>query len=382
MNMRNYQLSLPGPSEVDPQVVQAMIRPNLPHYGKLWMGIYAGILEKLGKIYRTTGRVFVLPCSGSGAIDSVLCSLGARRGIVLSNGTFGSRLAEIAGHHWSEVKVIENRIGQAFRVEQVRSELKSGKYDLLAIVHGETSTGMLNHLEEWADFCEHTGLLLFVDAVSTLGGVPLDVDKLGIDFCVSASQKALGGLPGLATIAVGEKGWDHLAQEQEIKSWYLNLRTWDRFCREWGDWHPYPVTLPVHLLFAFDKALELVLAEGMEKRWDRHERVRRELQRQLLSLNIPLLIERESDRLATTTAATLPEELSSEALQEFLRENYGILIAGGVGPARNRIFRVGHMGYSAQSWMINRVAAGITDYVGRFASGDRRLKKQVTALSV
>lgn len=373
--MRDYQLSLPGPSDVDPQVVQAMIRPNLPHYGKLWMEIYRGIMDKLRKIYRTTGRVFVLPCSGSGAIDSVLCSLGARRGIVLSNGTFGSRLTEIAGHHLSEVKVIENRIGQAFRVEQVERELKSGKYDLLAMVHGETSTGMLNHLEQWADFCAHTGLLLFVDAVSTLGGVPLDVDQLGIDFCVSASQKALGGLPGLATIAVSERGWDNLAEEHDIKSWYLNLRTWDRYSSEWGDWHPYPVTLPVHLLFAFNKALELALDEGLEKGWGRHEKVRRELQTRLLSINTPILIEEESDRLATTTAATLPEGLSSEALQDFLGENYGILIAGGVGPMRNRIFRVGHMGYSAQSWMVNRVAAGIRDYLETFAAGEMRIKE-------
>jgi aspartate aminotransferase-like enzyme len=103
--VKNYQLSLPGPSEVDPEVLQAMVRPNLPHYGDLWIEIYRGIINNLRKIYRTAGRVFVLLCSGSGAIDSVLCSLGARKGVVLGNGNFGSRLAEIARHHLGNLPV-------------------------------------------------------------------------------------------------------------------------------------------------------------------------------------------------------------------------------------------------------------------------------------
>ncbi len=372
--MRNYQLSLPGPAEVDPQVMQALLHPNLPHYGNLWMGIYRGILDKLKAVHRTTGRVFVLPCSGSGAIDAVLCSLGPRRGIVLNNGNFGTRLAEIAAHHLAQLTVNENGIGEPFRIEALEHELKSGSYDFVGVVHGETSTGMLNHLEGLADFCRRKELLLFVDAVSTLGGVPLEMDRWGIDFCVSASQKALGALPGLATVAVSEKGWARLAPESEIKSWYLNLRTWDRFAVEWGDWHPYPVTLPVHLLFAFDKALELILEEGLETRWARHREVARALHAQLRAMGVSLLIEEEPDRLATVTAATLPEGLTSEELQRDLRENYGILVAGGVGPLRKQICRIGHMGYSAQTWIVNRVVAAIRECleVARAAGMDGR----------
>jgi alanine-glyoxylate transaminase/serine-glyoxylate transaminase/serine-pyruvate transaminase len=361
--MRSYQLSLAGPSEVDPRVLQELVRPNLPHYGDLWVPTYRGVLEKLKKAYRTAGRAFVLPSSGSGAIDAAFGSLGAKKVLVLNNGNFGSRLAEIAHHHASQLTVIEKEAGQAFPLEQVESEFKTGRHDLLAMVHGETSTGMLNQLEGLVDLCRRHDVLFFVDAVSTLGGVPLEMDSLGVDFCVSASQKALGGLPGLSTIAVSERGWRRLAPEEQIKGWYLNLRTWDRFAIEWGDWHPYPVTLPVHLFFAFDKALELLLEEGLETRWRRHEGVRKALQEKLLAMDIPLLIDREENRLATVTAATLPAGFSSADLIRHLREKHGILIAGGVGPLRERIFRIGHMGYSSQHWLVNRVAAAIQDYL-------------------
>lgn len=367
--MRSYQLSLPGPSEVDPRVLQELSRPMLPHYGELWVDIYRGLLRRLKQVHRTQGRVFVLPSSGSGAIDAAFCSLGAKRVLVLNNGNFGSRLAEIAGRHASRLRVVEREAGQAFPPEQVEGELQASGSELLAVVHGETSTGMLNPLPPLAEVCRRRGVLLFVDAVSTLGGAPLEMDSLGVDFCVSASQKALGGLPGLSTIAVSERGWSRLEPEEKIRGWYLNLRTWERFAVDWGDWHPYPVTLPVHLLLALDKALELLLEEGLEARWRRHEEVRRSLQERLLGLGIPLLIGSEEHRLATATAATLPSGLSSPELLRYLKERHGILIAGGVGPLRERIFRIGHMGYSAQHWLVNRVVAGLQEFLQASGGG-------------
>lgn len=361
--MRRYQLSLPGPSEVDPRVIQSLTRPNLPHYGELWMGIYAGILEKLRAVYRTSGRVFVLPSSGSGAIDAAFSSVGDKRVLILNNGNFGARLAEIGSHHFSYQRTIDVENGVEFSPEAVETMLRREHFDLLAMVHGETSTGMLNRLEPFAELCREQGTLFFVDAISTLGGVPLDMETLGIDFCVSATQKALGSLPGLASLAVSDRGFRALPEEEQIPSWYFNLRTWDRFAEEWGDWHPYPMTLPVHLFFAFDTALDLLLEEGLERRWTRHDEIRRCLEVQLLDAGITPFVREQSNRLATVTAATLPEGYVSADLLAYLREEHGILVAGGVGPLRKRIFRVGHMGYSAQEWMVNRVAAGIRSFL-------------------
>jgi len=361
--MTDYQLSLPGPTEYNPEVLAELSRPVLPHYGELWLDTYLQILSLLKRIYRTQNKVYILPGSGSCAVDAVFTSLGPKRGLILDNGTFGSRLATIASRHLSEVKVIEKQPGECFAASEVERELSTGRYDLLAVVHGETSTGMANQLAELAGLCRSRQTLFIVDAVSTLAGMPLEVDGLGIDFCVSASQKALGAPPGLSMVSVSERGFLAMPPEEEIHGWYLNLRTWAWYEKEWSDWHPYPVTLPVNLFLALKKAMGLVLAEGLEQAWERHRKVSEELQEALQALGIPLFIKAKEHRSHTVTAALLPEGLQSEDLQRFLREKYGILIAGGVGPLRKRVFRIGHMGYSAQSWLVNRVIAGIARFL-------------------
>jgi alanine-glyoxylate transaminase/serine-glyoxylate transaminase/serine-pyruvate transaminase len=361
--MDDFQLSLPGPTECDPEVLQELARPNLPHYGEIWMGIYSRIVRRLKEISRASGSMYVIPGSGSAGLDAVFTSLGSQRGVLLNNGTFGNRIATIASRQLSHVKVIEKAPGEAFDLGEVEKALGAGDIDLLGVVHGETSTGMLNDLSPLSELCRTYNTLFVVDAVSTLGGVPLDVDALGIDFCVSASQKALGSLPGLAIVGVSQRGWAAMPPEDEIKSWYLNLRTWAAYEKEWSDWHPYPVTLPVHLLLCLDKALEIIQREGLEARWERHRRVSEELQGKLEQLGVGLFIGEKSSRLATVTAGVLPSGMESQDLQKHLRESFGILIAGGVGPLRKRIFRVGHMGYSAQIGLVNRVIAGIRDFV-------------------
>jgi len=358
-----YQLSLPGPTEYDPEVLAELLRPTMPHYGEQWVKTYSSVLESLRRIYQTKNRVYILPGSGSCGVDAVFTSLGKKRGLVLDNGTFGSRLSAIASRHLARLQVIEKPPGVPFEHAEIVRKLGEEEYDLLAMVHGETSTGMINHLEEPAGICRSKGLLFIVDAVSTLAGVAIPVDRLGVDFCISASQKALGAPPGLATVSVSERGWQAMPEEAAIPGWYLNLRTWAWYEREWADWHPFPVTLPVNLFMALKKAMELILAEGLERVWERHRKVSEELQERLQELGVKLFIASKEHRLPTVTAGILPEGLASEELLEHMKTNYGILIAGGVGPLRKSIFRVGHMGYSAQSWMVKRAASGIAEFL-------------------
>ncbi len=164
-------------------------------------------------------------------------------------------------------------------------------------------------------------------------------------------------------MSVSQNGWDAMPAEQEIHSWYFNLRTWAYYEQAWGDWHPYPITLPVHLFYVMNKALELLLEEGLQTRWRRHQHLAEQLQKDLENLGISLFIKEKKYRLATVTAAVLPDGFSSEDLRKFLRENYGLLVAGGVGPLRKSMFRIGHMGYSAQNWLVNRVVSGVRDYL-------------------
>lgn len=341
-------------------------RPNLPHYGELWIVFYLSLLNKLRKIYQTNGSVFIIPSSGSGGIDAVFASLAGRKGLILNNGTFGERLSTIASRYLNKVEIIEKEPGKPFILEEIKNYLKKDDFDLLGVVHGETSTGMLNPLDGLSKLCKENDILFVVDAVSTLGGVKLSVDSLGIDFCISASQKALGSIPGLATVSVSNKGWERMVEEKNIPGWYLNLRTWARYEKEWGDWHPFPVTLPVHLFFALNKAFDIILEEGLNERWLRHEKISNTLYRNLKALGISPFIKEKKYNLPTVTAAILPGKLTSENLQNYLRENYGILIAGGVGPLRKRVFRIGHMAYSAQDYLINRVLSGIKDFMASF----------------
>jgi len=364
--MKRYQLSLPGPTECDPEVLNELNYPNLPHYGELWLIFYLNLLDKLKKIYQTKGSVFVIPSSGSGGIDAVFASLSGKRGLILNNGTFGERISTIASRYFEKITMIKKEPGEPFDLDEVKNYLEKENFDLLAVVHGETSTGMLNHLDDLSKLCKENDILFVVDAVSTLGGVELSVDLLGIDFCISASQKALGSIPGLATISISDKGWERMTEEENIPGWYLNLRTWARYQKEWGNWHPYPVTLPVHLFFALNKAFDILLEEGLKERWLRHKRIANNLRTGLENLGISLFVKGKEYCLPTVTSAVLPGNLTSENLQNYLRENYGILIAGGVGPLRERVFRIGHMAYSAQDYLINRVISGIENFIMSF----------------
>ena len=361
--MKRFQLSLPGPTECDPEVLNELNRPNIPHYGELWLDYYLETLDKLKKIYQTNNTVYIIPSSGSGALDATFASLNKKRGIILDNGTFGKRLVTMASHYLDEMTVIHKEPGQCFDLAEIKDTIQKGQYDLLAVVHGETSTGMLNHLKGLAEVCQENHLLFVVDAVSTLGGVELSVDRMGIDFCISASQKALGSIPGLATIAISQRGWDCMAKEEDIPGWYLNLRTWQRYEKDWGDWHPFPMTLPVHLFFAANKAFDITLEEGLQNRWNRHRKNAALLCQALESMGISLFIQQKECLLPTVTSALLPDQLTSESLQKYLREEYAILIAGGVGPLRKRVFRVGHMAYSAQPYLIKRVVNGIQSFL-------------------
>jgi len=361
--LTDFQLSIPGPIEYSPEVIRELIKPILPHYGPEWLEIYRDTQNMVKKVYRTEGSVYVLPCSGSGAIDAVFTSVRAIKPLILINGHFGRRLHEIASRHLTNMITLEKNQGETFDPDEVEKTILKEGCDLLGVVHGETSTGMLNPLEELSSICSKREVIFVVDAVSTLGGVELSVDEMGIDFCISASQKALGCVPGLSTVSISEKGWNNIQEEREIQGWYLNLRTWARYEKMWAEWHPYPVTLPVNIFYAFRKALTIILNEGLENRWKRHITIAEYLHKKLEELGIELFIKDKNLRLSTVTAAMLPNGYLASDLIAFLKEKYGILIAGGVGDTNPRLFRIGHMDYSANKIFINRIIAGIKEFL-------------------
>ncbi|NIA12232.1 MAG: aminotransferase class V-fold PLP-dependent enzyme, partial [Nitrospiraceae bacterium] len=212
MMKQRLRLMIPGPIELDPEVLAVMAEPLVAHYGEEWTAFYKETTRLLQQIFQTAGDIFLFPGSGSAGLDAALGSTLFPDGRVLipQNGFFGERLEEIARSYTPNVHTLKFPIGRAVDPETVEKTLRDGNFDAVACVHCETSTGVLNPIQELAAMCRSHGIHFIVDAVSSLAVEPLEMDTWGIDICVSASQKGLEAPPGLGVIAVGKRAWDRI----------------------------------------------------------------------------------------------------------------------------------------------------------------------------
>ncbi len=356
--MKRLKLMIPGPIEVAPEVLRPMSEPLEAHYGAEWTSFYRRVIEAIRKVFKTRGRVFLLVGSGSAGLDAAICSTVGDGGriLVLQNGFFGERIAEIARSYTPHVEVLRFPWGEAVYPERVEEALRRRPTDVVAVVHCETSTGVLNPVEELGRVCSRHGALLVVDAISTLGIEPLEMDRWGIGICVAASQKGLEAPPGLAPVAVSEEAWEFISR-RESPGWYLNLKVWHRYEESWGSWHPHPVTHAVNNVKALWKGLERIFAEGLEARFRRHREVAQHLRRGLEGLGLQPAI---PEMIAShgVTAVEVPGGQVDRLLQT-LREEHGYLLAGSLGEWRGRVFRVGHMGPNATLPVIDALLEAI-----------------------
>ena len=344
--MRRPRLMIPGPIEVAPEVLDPMDDPLEPHYGPEWTALYREVTEALRRVFRTEGDIFLLVGSGSAGLDAAIGSSVGNGGriLVLRNGFFGTRLAEIAHSYTANVAVLDFPWGEPVYPKKTGDFLKHHPQDVVAVVHCETSTGVLNPVEELGRVCSRHGALLLVDAISSLGIEPLEMDRWSIGLCVAASQKGLECPPGLSPVAVAPEAWEFIAQ-RETPGWYLNLRVWRRYWEEWGDWHPHPVTHVVNVVKALRRALRRISAEGLEARLRRHREVAARLRRGLRELGLNPMV-RDEFASHGVTAASAPRGKTEEFLA-ILRERHGYLLAGSLGEWRGKVFRIGHMGPAA-----------------------------------
>jgi len=357
--MKRYELMIPGPVPVEPEVLRACAQPLVAHYGSEWTRFYQETLELLKKVVQTKGEVFLLPGSGSAGLDALIGSLLGQHGkaLVLSNGAFGERLYEITRSHTDHAAVIRVPAGQRIEPALLENALQRNPADVVLVTHCETSTGVLNPVKELSAVCQEHDSLLAVDAVSSLGGAPLPMDEWEIPACVTATQKCLGIPPGFAVVAWSPKAWK-LIERSDVRGWYLNLRTWKEHSERWADWHPYPVTISTGLVEALRKSLELILSEGLEVRFQRHAEVAAILRRGLRNLGLEVLAPEEFAS-PTVTAVLTGGRFRVDELQRFLKAEYNLLIAEGSGNLRGTTFRIGHMGLSARRECVTKVLSGI-----------------------
>ncbi len=345
-----YKLFTPGPGDVEDDVLAAMAHPVLLHYGPEWMEIYGELQDLLKKVFRTRNDIFIVPGAASALLDMSIGSLLPTGGkiIVGHNGFFGERLAEIAASYGLDVVTFSAPAGRPLDAADLRRVLRAHlDARVVALVHHETGTTVLNPLRELAGEAREAGRLLVVDAVSSLGGVELAVDDWGIDVCVTASNKCLEAVPGVGFISVGPRAWELIdARPRTDHGWYLDLRTWRRYAKDWGTWHPTPVTLPVNVLLGVRSSLRRIVGLGLETHAAKYVRASRAVRAGLGRIGFTMFVP-ERDAAPVVTAVNARPEFSVAEFSRWLADERGVIIGGAIGGLSGKIFRVGHLGPAA-----------------------------------
>ena len=339
----------PGPSSVDPRVYRALATPLVGHMDPWFKGCMDETQILLRQIFQTENRITMpLSASGSGRIEASVVNVleEGDEAIVAVNGVFSERMYEIALRASSRVTKVEAPYGRPVDPGDIRRTGKGKKIKMIGLAQGETSTGVLTTIDGFRKVADELGALLVVDTVASLAAVPLDVDRERVDVCFSGSQKAVSAPPGMSPITVSPAAEEAFRKRKtRVQSWYFDLTTAMNY---WGKDRLYHHTPPVSLIFALREAMRLVVEEGLETRWERHRVNQLALIAGLEAMGLKLLVEKPSDRLPTVTAVMIPSGVDDEKLRNQLLDEFNIEIAGGFGPIKGKIWRVGLMGYSSQ----------------------------------
>lgn len=335
-------LRIPGPTVVHPDAVIAQTRDMVPHRGPLMTAFIGELFLKLKKAHRTESSVLVWPGSGSAGWEAAITNLLAPgdRVVATVGGSFGARWASIGEQFGLDVRRVEVEWGQPVPPDVFADALtRAGEVRAVFITHNETSTGVTNPLPELAALARQAGALVLVDAVSAAGAMPLETDEWELDWVLSGSQKAWMCPPGLMIAAVSDRSLRATARSRYPRFF------WDvREMAKAADASATLTTPPLSLMFALDAALDVILAEGLERVWTRHDRLGRFVRSALTDLGLRLMAE-DGYASASITAFSPPAEMSASGLRDRIADASGIEIAVGQGAYADTINRIGHMGW-------------------------------------
>lgn len=349
----------PGPSDVDPLVLSALARPTLGHLDPDFLRIMDEVRGMLRAVFQTENQM-TLPMSGTGSAGMETCMANllehGDRVLVGVNGVFGTRMAEVARRCGAEVTEVHGEWGRAFTGEALRAGAEHDRYDLVAVVHAETSTGVLQPVAPVREVADDLGALLLLDCVTSLAGHPVEIDAWGVDAAYSGTQKCLSCPPGLAPVTFGPRAAERMARrEAPVQSWYLDLSLIQGY---WGEERSYHHTAPINMLYALHEALRLALLEGLEARYDRHARNAEALRAGLGALGFELPVPAD-ERLNPLTVVRVPDGVEDAAVRSFLLEHYGLEIGGGLGPMKGKAWRIGLMGAGSTERNVALCLAGL-----------------------
>ncbi len=359
-NVREVLLMGPGPSCVPPEVYQALSRPTIGHLDPRFIAIMDEIKALLQQVMQTTNAL-TLPISGTGSAGMETCFVNLvepdDRVLVLVNGVFGVRMADVAGRLGASVDTLEFDWGTPVDPEAVERKLADGPYAIVAIVHAETSTGVCNPVAEVGKLVSATGALYLVDTVTSLGGMPVAMDAWCCDALYSGTQKCLSCPPGLAPVSFSERAVDKLqARKAKVPNWYLDLTLITGYWA--GAKRAYHHTAPINMLYALDQALQCIAQEGLEAAHARHTAAHEQLVDGLGKLGLEMLVDADS-RLPMLNAVTIPDGVDEAAVRKTLLDEHDIEIGAGLGPLAGKVWRIGLMGHTARPENVSRLLGAL-----------------------
>ena len=347
----------PGPSLIAPRVMRAMSAPMLSHLDPQFVEIMDDLRARLARVFRAPEGSFAFAMSGTGtsAMETAIANLvqPGTRVLCVVTGYFGDRLALMCERYGAEVRRLEVEWGRAAEPDAVARALKERNADIVTVVHAETSTGVLNPVQAIAMHAHNAGAIVVVDAVTSLGAMPLDVSAWDLDVVYSCSQKGLGAPSGVAPIVFTPRA---LARKVQCRSFYLDVALLEDYWLR----RKYHHTMCASLIYALREALMVVEEEGLESRWARHERHHHMLEAGLDALGLSLLPPK-GERLWTLNAVRVPEGLEEAAVRKRLLNTYNMEIGAGLGPLAGKIWRIGLMGSSSTPALVTLCLAALED---------------------
>ncbi len=355
----------PGPSCIPQRVLAALAKPTIGHLDPVFLRIMDDLRTKLRTVFQTTNELtLAVSGTGSAGMETVFVNLlePGDTAMVAVAGVFGGRMVDVARRCGGAVEAVEAPWGTAFDQDLLIEKIRASKPAVFAIVHGETSTGVLQPVDRIAEAVHAYGGLFILDCVTSLAGVPVEIDRWGVDAAYSGTQKCLSCPPGLSPVSLSPRAVERLDRRKgKVASWYLDLTMVRQY---WGQERFYHHTAPINMNYALLEALDIVLEEGLPARFKRHAEMHARLKAGLESMGIRY-VSQEGRHLPQLNAVAVPEGVDDAAGRRLLLNEFGIEIGAGLGAFKGKAWRIGLMGHGATARNVELVLAEIREAARR-----------------
>jgi alanine-glyoxylate transaminase/serine-glyoxylate transaminase/serine-pyruvate transaminase len=355
----------PGPSDVAPSVLEAMRQPLVGHLDPAFVALMEEVKTMLRAVFQTQNAM-TFPVSGTGSAGMEFCFVNliepGDEVVIGVNGVFGARMCDVAQRCGGRVIKVEAEWGKIIEPTQVAAVLQTCRPKLVAVVHAETSTGVLTPVEEISRLAHAAGALVVLDTVTSLAGCPVALDAWQVDAAYSGTQKCLSAPPGLAPVSLNDRALRVAgARKTKVQSWYLDVNLLANY---WGQDRVYHHTAPITMNYALHEALRLVLAEGLENRWRRHRDNHELLRQGLADLGLSITSQ-PGHQLWQLNSVGVPAGVDEAAIRKRLLDEFNIEVGAGLGPLKGKVWRVGLMGETAKPENVRRLLEALRKLLGR-----------------